>query len=661
MSLRFASLSSARPNSQREPIPPTLPELELIERIGSGGYGEVWLCRNVVGTLRAVKIVRRAEFDDERPFEREFNGIRKFEPISRTHEGFVNILQIGRNEPEGFFYYVMELADRLEPATKYYPRTLASELKSKGALPLSEVLQIAQNLARALAELHRHDLVHRDIKPSNIIFVNCVPKLADIGLVSSASESKSFVGTEGFIPPEGPGSSQADIYSLGIVLYVMATGKHHRDFPEPPADLATRPDRAQLLELTAIIHKATQANPRDRYQTADALLADLQRLTSGRSVKRRHSMLRYVSWTWKAALPISLAVIGWLVIQRQETRHKAPFDLDEISTFEKSGSTNVAAWEAAVRGKTLARSMMATGMSNGIVQYEQAVILDPNFAYAWQHLAGLHNLFVDKGFAHGSNHIERARICAQNALEINPERGLAWHWLAYAALAADYDFQRAEPIFLKAIAIMPEHPPLRHNYAIRLWCDGRSVEAEAMLRSVLRDDPSIAYSHSVLGQIASSQGDYELALRELNECILLAPAGPDPYFERFEILWLMNRKPEALSDLWRCMELDGVNAITREDSFLLSSRSRNETPAQALSETLQLLEKRRAEGQFISSFDLARFYGLLGNKISTLNWLEQAVEEHRLTTLSAKVRPVFKELRGEPRYHAVLRSLRLEK
>jgi hypothetical protein len=70
----------------------------LIERIGSGGYGEVWLCRNALGSLRAVKIVRRSEFDDHRPYDREFDGIRRFEPISRTHEGFVDILQLGRND-----------------------------------------------------------------------------------------------------------------------------------------------------------------------------------------------------------------------------------------------------------------------------------------------------------------------------------------------------------------------------------------------------------------------------------------------------------------------------------------------------------------------------------------------------------------------------------
>src|SRR5437764_8036185 len=90
---------------------PQIPDHEWIRCIGGGCYGEVWLARNIMVTYRAVKIVYRRTFKDAHPFEREFNGIQNFEPISRTHEGMVDILQIGRNDRDGYFYYVMELAD----------------------------------------------------------------------------------------------------------------------------------------------------------------------------------------------------------------------------------------------------------------------------------------------------------------------------------------------------------------------------------------------------------------------------------------------------------------------------------------------------------------------------------------------------------------------
>src|SRR6516225_770174 len=86
-------------------------EHELVCPIASGAYGQVWLARSALGTYRAIKLVHRANFDHDRPFEREFAGIQRYEPISRSHEGLVDLLQVGRNDPEGYFYYVMELAD----------------------------------------------------------------------------------------------------------------------------------------------------------------------------------------------------------------------------------------------------------------------------------------------------------------------------------------------------------------------------------------------------------------------------------------------------------------------------------------------------------------------------------------------------------------------
>ena len=77
-----------------------------------------------------------------------------------------------------------------------------------------------------------------------------MPKLADIGLVIEVAEARSYVGTEGFIPPEGPNSPQADLYSLGKVLYEAGMGKDRSDFPEPPTQLAQTPDSAELLEST---------------------------------------------------------------------------------------------------------------------------------------------------------------------------------------------------------------------------------------------------------------------------------------------------------------------------------------------------------------------------------------------------------------------------
>lgn len=291
-----------------------------------------------MGACRAVKVVFRQSFDNDRPFEREFHGIEKFEPISRSHESQVNILHVGRGE--GYFYYVMELADDgnderggrsadfdrrvLMSAATYTPKTLKSEKQRRGRLPFSECLEIGLSLTTALAHLHKHGLVHRDIKPSNIIFVNGIPKLADIGLVTGSDVTGSFVGTEGFIPPEGPGSAQADIFALGKVLYEISSGKDRHEFPEPPTHLGEFADREDLLELDEVIQHACARDTARRYATAEAMEADLLLLKTGRSVRQTHVLARRLTVATRVgvtAMVIALLAVGaYFTAQNQARR-----------------------------------------------------------------------------------------------------------------------------------------------------------------------------------------------------------------------------------------------------------------------------------------------------------------------------------------------------
>lgn len=283
------------------PAPPPIPDYELVRQIGRGSYGEVWLARSVVGVFRAIKCVWRERFTDFRPYEREIQGITRFSEISLRDRSQLAVLHVGRDPQDRFFWYVMELADaatggRDVDPEKYEPLTLRSLVAQRGQLPVAEVVTLGVALARALATLHAAGLVHRDVKPSNIIFVSGVPKLADVGLVANASKELTFVGTEGFVPPEGPGAGTADIYSLGKVLYELATGLDRQSYPRLPEDLSQRADRAQLLELNEVILKACEPELKNRFKSATELLDELLLLQAGKSVRRLRFAERRIRW-----------------------------------------------------------------------------------------------------------------------------------------------------------------------------------------------------------------------------------------------------------------------------------------------------------------------------------------------------------------------------
>jgi len=267
-----------RVEMQGDTAAPTIPDYELTRRIGRGGYGEVWLAKDVLGAQHAVKIVQRSRFRDDRPLEREFDGLKRFTPLSRSHPNLVQILHVGRFA-DGI-YYVMEAADDEALGQSYSPKTLANVLKQRQRLPLAECLAVSIELASALDFLHQRGLVHRDVKPANIIFVNGVAKLADIGLVTDQDreQEQERFGTPGYMPPEGPGTPAGDVYSLGKLIYEAAFGFDCTRFPDLPPTLLERDEGSELFDLNRILLKACENDPARRYRSAGELREALLQL-----------------------------------------------------------------------------------------------------------------------------------------------------------------------------------------------------------------------------------------------------------------------------------------------------------------------------------------------------------------------------------------------
>ena len=131
----------------------------------------------------------------------------------------------------------------------------------------------------------------------------------------------SFVGTEGFIAPEEPGTAQSDVYSLGKVLYEISSGKDRQDYPEPLTLLGDLPERAELLELGEVIKKACAHKPAERYTSAEAMQADLLLLKTGKSVRRTHQLERRLKRMTRigtaAAAVVALGIVPYYLAIRE--------------------------------------------------------------------------------------------------------------------------------------------------------------------------------------------------------------------------------------------------------------------------------------------------------------------------------------------------------
>ncbi len=661
---------------------PAVPDHELLKRIGGGSYGEVWLARNALAAYRAVKLVHRTNFDHDRPFEREFAGIQKFEPISRSHEGLVDLLQVGRSEAEGYFYYVMELADDsnaecgMESAEStltrpsdtlshpmgegrgegspcsallipdsYAPHTLKLDLQRRGRLPLEECIRLGLSLSNALAYLHGQGLVHRDIKPSNIIFVGGVPKLADVGLVAGVDDARSYVGTEGFIPPEGPGTPQADLYSLGIVLYEMSTGKSHQDFPEPLPDLASQPDHARWLEFNAVIHKACRAEARERYHTAEGMHDELALLQRGESVKRKHAMER--RWVMLKKFGLVAAALALLV--------SSP-SLIKALKHEKNPNPE------AVRLYKVARlhisQLTDESMAKAIEYLNQAIQIDRQFVPAYISLFEIYT-WNPRGIS-DREAAQKIKEIAGKLLSFNPNLGEGRTALAMAKFD-DGDWQGGEQEIQRAIKLKPDYSIAHGIYGFYCALEGRIAQSHRELEEAQRLDPDSRSQATVAGFPFLADRDYDGALAQFRKAI-----GLDKNF--------------PMAHAWAGVALeakgDYLAAIAEYEKFELGAGVDQAKVARDYAALRQAYNDRREEGYWLQALELALakktekeqslfanelwelpgIYAQLGEKEKALDLLEKDLAAGELTVW-LRVKPCFEKLRDERRFKELLRTL----
>ena len=256
---------------------------EIIKTIGEGGMANVYLANDIILDRKVAIKVLRGDLSNDEKFIRRFK--REALSVSNlSHPNIVEVYDVG--EEEGNYYIVMEYIDG---------KTLKQLLQKRGALTLTEVIDIMSQLTDGLAHAHEAYIIHRDIKPQNIMIEdNGLVKITDFGIAmalnsTQLTQTNSVMGSVHYLPPEqanGKGSTiKSDIYSLGILMYELLTGsvpftgdnaveialKHMKE--KMPSIRKQNPTIPQSIEN--IVLKATAKNPKNRYDSVREMHNDL--------------------------------------------------------------------------------------------------------------------------------------------------------------------------------------------------------------------------------------------------------------------------------------------------------------------------------------------------------------------------------------------------
>ncbi len=660
----------------------TLGRYEVREKLGAGGMGEVYRALDKdLGRDVAVKVLPPLfAWNPERRtrFEREARIL-----ATLDHRNIAAIH--GLERADGLLFLVLELV----------PGETLEERIVRGPLPLEEALLLFRQVALALEAAHAKGIIHRDLKPAN---VKATPdgtvKLLDFGLgktfgaleraaAGDAREARPapkaiarsldqtvtglVLGTAAYMSPEQaqgePADQRADIFSFGVLVQEMLTGKNPFTRgtwaetraaiigePAPPLSASRRDIAGPALSgLQRVLDQCLAKDPAERYQRATDLLVDLE------GIAPRKAAATTAATGGRRRLLVVVSGVGLLLAgalaYRQAGRHE-PVPLLDEDPRAASRAASPAALDAYLRGSLEARKLTTEGLQGSIRHYERAIALEPSFAAAylgraqsWLQLSSFQVAPIEA--------MPRARASAEQALERDPKLAEAHVVLAAVALYYDWD-----------------------------W-----IEAEKFLHRAFALNPQLAAAHSLHGNYLISLGRPDEALRAIQRAQTLEPRSVAYHFDKVWALLTARRYPEALTEGGRAIAFDpdyalghsflGLTevlnghragamrafqtAVNLEDGpvergFLALGHALAGSPAEARVQLAKVKEAART--RYVCAYEVASVDALLGERDEAFEWFERSINERCDCMVWLEAEPWLDPIRSDPRFAALHRKFR---
>jgi eukaryotic-like serine/threonine-protein kinase len=682
---------------------------EIVEKLGEGGMGQVYRAVDTrLGRTVAVKIVN-AEFT--RHFEHEARAV-----SALNHPHICTLYDVG--EHEGDSYLVMEFVEG---------RPL------KGPLPIRQALGYAVQTAQALAAAHKAGVVHRDLKPDNILLTGeGSVKVLDFGLaklrpniapdattLTWTTEQGVIAGTGPYMSPEQaqgePVDARSDIFSFGAVLYELLSGRRAFGRETMGATLAAvitaepPPLKETPPEVARIVARMLAKKRESRYQSADELLADLERVAQPeyRFLPRRLWFVQRLRWTPAGAIVLAMAaaLIGGAIWWPHRSDPAPPNPAAVASTsagalgraeeylkrYDKKGNVDAAidVLQPALRTNPASAALQSCLAEAYVRKYRrdkdkkwlQMAVESGRGAVAANgfleaaHVALGMALDANGQYAEAKSEFTRARDL--NPLSAPAHVGLARlssgpeveqlylkaiqcsrNWITLGELALFYSrnarYEESIERWLEALELTPDNVRVLSNLGGVLNTNGQYEEAGNIFQAALKYDETDESALSNLGTARYFQGDYLDAAQAFEKATKLSPKN-HLYWGNLgdSCRWAEGHKSRAASAYKQAIRLarEGI-ATTPKDAalrgYLAVYLAKSGDTRGALAELTEL-EKFPESAQGASLFQSTVVYELAGDRDRALKALERAIRAGA-SRLEIANEPELASLRSDPRY-----------
>ena len=630
--------------------PEQLGHYRILSPLGAGGMGEVFLATDTrLNRNVAVKVLLSGTAADEEANRRMLREARLVATID--HPNVCTIFEIGTDHDRPFI--VMQ----------YIEGETLGQRMLRAPFSVAEVVDIARQIASALAEAHSRGIVHRDIKPGNIMISSTgVVKVLDFGLAKSfmvdATDATAVMistpglvaGTTSYMSPEQllakPVDGRSDIFSLGVVLYEILTARRPFDRPSVAgtisAILTEKPlpmETSGLSVLEPLILRCLEKSVDRRFPNAAAFQAALS--IAGK--KRR----RPIATAPEAGLPKTAPRIA-------EAR-RDPSSSRARSGSKKAPAPDPAAEKLYLRGRAQWNKRHPDAIRQAIALFQEAIEIDPAHASSF---AGLADAYIMLGFLQvipPREVIPKAKASALRAIELAPGMAEPHASLGYVAAIFDWDWATARRELQQSMQLDPHYAWAPHWYGVlaTVKCPDESLKYVQLAREL---DPLSPIIHTVVGVVHHLRREYLLALRTYTQILDTEAAFAPAHYYLGLTYEQLGKYDEAITNFRRAAEISGRGWLFLGALGHCYGLSGSPGLAQELLQEMEELAPQR----YISPFNIMLVHLGLGDTGAALDWLERSLEDRTNQLWYSALEARFDRLRDVPRFRELLARNGLE-